>query len=120
MKKSTHLKLAKIFTKLLESQFTVWNFKFGLDPILGLFPGAGDALAATLSLYIVFVAIIHKLPWIKILKMVINIILDFLVGSVPVLGDFFDFFINPNTRNMQILEKHLEKSEEFLEGEIIE
>lgn len=120
MKKETHLKIAKIVVKLLENQFTIWKFKFGLDPILGLFPGAGDLIPAILSFYIVFVAIIHKLPWLKILRMVVNIFLDFLIGVIPVLGDFFDFIVNPNTKNMAILEQYLKDSETILEGGIIE
>ena len=120
MNKANHLQVARALVKLLENQFQIWKFKFGLDPLLGIFPGAGDALAAILSLYIVFVAVLHKLPFIKILRMIINIILDFLIGSVPILGDFFDFFINPNSKNMRILEEHLNKTEAIIEGEIIE
>ena len=120
MNKTTHLKIARTLVKLLDSQFQIWKFKFGLDPLIGLLPGGGDAFAAILSFYIVFVAILHKLPILKIIKMIVNIILDFLIGVIPILGDFFDFFINPNTKNMQILEKHLLESENIIEGEIIE
>lgn len=118
--KTTHLKIARTIVKLLENQFQVGKFKFGIDPVLGFFPWLGDVIPAILAFYIVFVAIVHKLPLGKILRMVVNIILDLLVGLVPVLGDFFDFFINPNTKNMAILEKHLKTSEEIIEGEIIE
>lgn len=120
MNKQTHLKVARTLVKLLESQFQIWGFKFGLDPVLGLLPGGGDAFAAILSFYIVFVALLHKLPLLKILKMVLNIVLDFLVGVVPILGDFFDFFVNPNTKNMKILEDYLKEDENIIEGEIIE
>lgn len=120
MKKEQHLKFARILVKLLENQFQIWKFKFGLDPLLGIFPGTGDAVTAILSFYIVFVAILHKLPLGKILKMIVNILLDFLVGVIPIIGDFFDFFINPNSKNMKILEDYLNKPETVLEGEIVD
>ncbi len=120
MKKETHLEIARVLVKLLENQFQIWGFKFGLDPLLGLFPGAGDIVSAVLSFYVVFVAILHKLPFIKILKMVINILLDFLVGIVPIIGDFFDFFVNPNTKNMKILNDYLKRDIDIIEGEIVD
>lgn len=108
MNKEKHLKIARQITHLLETKFSIWKFKFGLDPILGLVPGAGDTVSALLSFYIVIVAMLHELPTSKVIKMVWNILVDFVVGAIPLLGDLLDFAIHPNTKNLAILEKELE------------
>ena len=61
MDKTKHLVAVRKITKLLETKFSIWKFKFGIDPILGLLPGIGDVISAVLSFYIVFVAILHDI-----------------------------------------------------------
>ena len=112
MNKKRHLKTARAIANLLEAKFSIWKFKFGIDPLLGLVPGAGDTVSALLSFYIVIVALLHKLPVSKIMKMVWNILVDFAIGSIPFLGDLLDFAIHPNTKNLAILEKELKLSNE--------
>jgi hypothetical protein len=80
---------------------------FGLDPIIGFFlPVAGDAIGAIVSAYIVLVSVRYGLPKIIIARMVFNIAADFLVGSIPFLGDAADFVWKVNTRNLRLLNKH--------------
>ncbi len=80
---------------------------FGLDPIIGFFlPVAGDAIGAIVSAYIVLVSVRYGLPKIIIARMVFNIASDFLVGSIPFLGDAADFVWKVNTRNLRLLNKH--------------
>ena len=105
--KSKHLIIVRKITKLLETKFSIWKFKFGLDPVLGLVPGLGDIISAILSFYIVFVAIRHKIKLTKIIRMAFNIGLDLVIGSIPVIGDALDFVIQPNTKNLSILEKEI-------------
>ena len=105
--KTKHLIAVRKVTKLLETKFSIWKFKFGLDPILGLIPGLGDIISAILSFYIVFVAILHKLPILKIIRMVFNICFDLLIGSIPIIGDALDFVMKPNLKNLTILEKEI-------------
>ncbi len=105
--KNSHLKIARRITKLLDIQFSIWKFKFGLDPILGMIPGLGDVITTVLSLYIVFVAILHRIPTLRIIQMIFNILVDFIIGAVPVLGDVLDFVIKPNVKNLAILEKEI-------------
>jgi len=77
---------------------------FGLDPVIGLlFPVAGDAIAAIVSAYIVLVSVRYGLPKIVIARMVFNIGADFLVGSIPIVGDAADFVWRVNTRNLRLL-----------------
>jgi hypothetical protein len=105
--KEKHLSIVRKVTTLLETKFSVWKFKFGLDPILGLIPGLGDVLTSLISFYIVFVAILHKIPTLRVLRMVFNILVDLVIGSTPILGDILDFFIKPNVKNLAILEKEI-------------
>lgn len=79
------------------------RFRFGLDPLLGLIPGFGDVISALLSAWIVAGALRHRVPTLKIIRMVFNILLDMLVGEIPLLGDLFDFAFEENVINMRIL-----------------
>ena len=101
-----HLKSATILAKLLDEEFNVLGFRFGLDPIIGLIPGLGDALGLLLSLYIVWIGVQLKLPSDKIVLMVVNITLDFLIGAIPILGDIGDFVFKSNKYNLAIIRAH--------------
>ena len=80
--------------------------RIGLDPILGLIPGGGDTVSAALSGYIIIEAARMGLPREALMRMVSNLVIDTVIGSVPVLGDIFDVFNKANLRNMQIVESH--------------
>jgi len=83
------------------------NITFGLDPIIGLLlPVAGDAIGAIISAYIVLVSVRYGLPKIVIARMVFNIAADFVIGSIPFLGDAVDFVWKVNTRNLRLLNKY--------------
>ncbi len=120
-----HLKLAITLTRLLDTQFQIFKFKFGLDPILGLIPWVGDIFPFILSMYVIWIAAQYNLPQSKINQMIFNIVIDFLIGLVPVLGDLLDFFIKSNTKNMDILLNHLNNHKIIdpdsigVEGEIV-
>lgn len=83
------------------------KFRFGLDPILGLLPGGGDTVAGALGAYIVIEAARMGLPRQVLWQMIGNIIVDSVVGIVPVLGDLFDLGWKANVRNITLLERHL-------------
>jgi hypothetical protein len=87
------------------------KFRFGLDPILGLLPGGGDTVAGGLSAYIVVEAARMGLPREVLWQMVVNIILDSLAGTIPIVGDLFDLGWKANVKNIALLEKHLEVAE---------
>ncbi|NES67392.1 MAG: DUF4112 domain-containing protein [Okeania sp. SIO2D1] len=80
----------------------------GLDPIIGLIPGGGDILAGLISVYIVFSAATMGLPKETLTRMAANIVFDSLAGTVPIFGDLFDVAWKANSKNMDILEAHLE------------
>ena len=83
------------------------KFRIGLDPILGLIPGAGDLVSTAFSAYIIILAARFNLPRNALQKMVLNVALEAVVGAVPLFGDIFDAFYKSNIRNLDILEEHL-------------
>lgn len=102
-----HLYLAEKLTDLLENRFSLFGFKFGLDAVMGIIPGIGDALPLVLSLYLVWIGVNLRLPRNKISLMLRNIILDFIIGSIPLVGDIADVLYRSNTKNLHILKSHL-------------
>jgi Domain of unknown function (DUF4112) len=102
------LRRMRQLSQLLDGAIVIPGTKqrIGLDPILGLIPGGGDTVSAALSGYIIIEAARMGLPRAALMRMVSNLLIDTVVGSVPVLGDIFDVFSKANLRNMQIVESH--------------
>jgi hypothetical protein len=83
------------------------RIRFGLDSVIGLVPGAGDLVSSLMSGYIVLAsARLGVPPWV-VMRMILNLGVDTLVGSVPVVGDLFDVGFRANTRNAALLERHI-------------
>ncbi len=100
-----HLKAAHLFARLMDSQFSFFGIKFGFDSILGITPGVGDTVSMLLSLYLIWIGVELKLPTKKIVEMLRNILIDTLIGAVPIIGDVSDIFIKSNNKNVRILEE---------------
>lgn len=83
------------------------RWRFGLDGLLGLVPGAGDSLTALVGAYVILEAWRAGAPSSVIARMLGNIGLDWAVGSVPLLGDVFDFAFKSHRRNVDLLRRHL-------------
>ncbi len=98
-------RLAKLMDTAWGIPFTKW--RFGVDSVVGLVPGAGDLVNLGVSVYTLILA--HRLgaPNALLLKMAANSGIDFGLGSVPVLGDIFDMFFKSNTRNLKMLTEFL-------------
>ena len=79
------------------------RFRIGLDPILGLLPVAGDFATAVCSLYIVAEAIRLGVPKRTVVRLLANIAVDMLFGSIPVVGDLFDAYWKANVRNAELV-----------------
>lgn len=103
-------------SRLMDSAFRipVIGYRVGLDPILGLIPGGGDLITACISAYLVILAARFKLPSSVVGRMAFNIILESVVGTIPLVGDLFDAAFKANIRNMQMLEDHLKQNEPSL------
>jgi len=96
---------------LLDTAFVIpgTGIRFGLDALIGLVPGIGDAITTLLSLYIVHEARALGAPRLLIGRMLSNVALDGLVGAVPVAGDIFDVALRANRRNIALLRAHLNR-----------
>lgn len=101
----------KRFTKVLDTQFKLpgTNFRFGLDPILGLVPGAGDVLSYVLSGGLVVAMARNGASGQVVTKMVINVVLDTIIGAIPLIGTLWDFTYKANSRNLRLLQEHYEE-----------
>ena len=90
---------------LLDGLFRIpgTSWRFGLDAIVGLIPGVGDAATSLASFYILAAGVRYRVPKVTLLRMGINIGLDFLFGAIPVVGDLFDFAWKSNERNMALI-----------------
>jgi len=83
------------------------GLKVGFDPIIGLIPGVGDLIATIISAYIIILATQFRLPKGLLGTMIMNVALEFVVGTIPLFGDIFDAYFKSNVRNLDLLEKHL-------------
>lgn len=83
------------------------EIRFGFDSVIGLIPGVGDIAGALASGYIVLVSARLGAPPSVIARMILNLGVDTLVGSVPLLGDLFDVGFRANLRNADLLDRHL-------------
>jgi hypothetical protein len=96
---------------LLDTRFRLpgTSFRFGLDGLLGLIPGVGDLATALPALYFLYVA--RKIRGGRLLQWRIagNAFIDFLLGSIPLVGDLFDFAFKSHQRNAALLRAALEK-----------
>ncbi len=105
-----HQGMARIrrWSYLLDKAFRIpgTRMRFGWDAIVGLMPGLGDAVTALFSLSLLVQAFRIRIPGVVRVRMFINVIIDLLVGAIPVLGDLFDFAWKANSRNLELLERH--------------
>jgi hypothetical protein len=96
--------------RLLDSQFSIFGVRFGLDAIIGLVPVGGDIITGLAGVITLITGARLKLPAATLALMVIYLILDMTLGAVPIVGDAFDFFFRSHKRNVRLIEKHLEKT----------
>ncbi len=103
------LKRVRVLSRLLDEQFRIpgTTQRMGLDGLLGLIPGVGDAVGALLSAYILYEAIRLGAPTSVLLRMVANIGIDTVVGAIPVAGDIFDIAWKANKKNATLLHAYL-------------
>ena len=82
------------------------NIRFGLDALLGLLPGAGDAVTGVVAAYAIVLAARLGAPPVVIARMTMNVLIDIATGTIPVLGDIFDVGWKSNRKNVQLLERY--------------
>lgn len=94
----------RILSEALDSKFTLGGFKFGYDGLIGLVPVVGDLFTMSLSMYIVFRAILMNYPLSIIIKMLMNIFVENIIGIIPLIGNVFDFVWKSNLKNIKLLD----------------
>ena len=110
---SSELKWLDTATRLLDNRFRIpgTDIRFGLDFLIGLMPGIGDIASLSISGLLVTVMARKGASGMVILKMLWNILIDAIVGTVPILADIFDLAYRANRRNLELLQEH------YVEGE---
>ncbi len=82
------------------------GYRIGWDGIIGLIPGLGDLMGLAASGYILYLAAQGGVGKAVLVRMAFNVLLESAIGSIPVLGDLFDFVFKANTRNLQLLQRY--------------
>ena len=90
----------------------VLGWRFGLDALLGLIPGLGDTSTSLVSFYILAAAVRYRVPKITMLRMGLNIAFDYVIGSLPLVGDVADAWWKSNRMNLDLLRKRATVSAE--------
>jgi len=107
---ATDARLARLrrFATWLDAGVTlpIVRWRFGLDPVLGLVPGLGDAAGAALAIWILVEGFRRGASRATLVRIALYIGVDALIGSVPVLGDAFDFAWKANLKSVALLERH--------------
>ncbi|HEY1023830.1 MAG TPA: DUF4112 domain-containing protein [Sphingobacteriaceae bacterium] len=105
---SNRLKWVEQLTYLMDEQFRFpgTNFRFGVDPLLNLIPGAGGFTGLIISAALVLTMARHGASGRIVVLMAINIFLDATIGSIPLIGQIFDFFYKANKKNIRLLREH--------------
>ena len=105
---ASRLHFVRFLADLLDQRFTIpgTSIRVGLDPILGLVPGIGDALANIAGSAILVIAVQLNVPKIVLVRMGLNLAANALIGAIPVFGDIFSIGFRSNAKNAELLERY--------------
>ncbi len=106
------LKRLQRFSKFTDSNIRIpfTRFRVGTDAIIGLIPGVGDLTGFLISFYVLFSAQKLGVNWQLKLRMLFNMLIDFVIGSIPFFGDIFDAYFKANSRNTKLLKRYIENA----------
>jgi Domain of unknown function (DUF4112) len=95
-------------SRLLDTIFVVpgTRIRFGFEPIIGLIPVLGDQATSLMSAALLYRSVQHRLPKIALVRMALNILINGVIGMVPLIGDLFVLWYKPNIRNYRILQRY--------------
>ena len=82
------------------------SVRVGLDPIVGLIPVVGDAVAGVVGAWVIGEAARFGIPRVVLARMVVNLVIDLVIGAIPFLGDLYDFAFRSNSRNLALFRRH--------------
>lgn len=106
---SARVERYRALAELLDDAFRIpgTRIRFGLDPLIGLIPGLGDALGAGITGYLIVAAARHGAPRSVLTRMLVNVAVDLLLGLVPLAGDALDVGWRANAKNARLLEQYV-------------
>ena len=98
----------ELASRLLDTIFLVpgTRIRFGFEPIIGLIPILGDQATSLMSAALLYRSVQHRLPKIALVRMALNILINGVIGMVPLIGDLFVLWYKPNIRNYRILQRY--------------
>jgi hypothetical protein len=98
----------RFWADLLDSRFRIpgTDIRFGIDPILSLVPGLGDLASPIFTVALLIQGVRQSVPRVVLVRMVVNALIDALIGVVPVAGNIGDIFWRANNLNLALLERH--------------
>lgn len=96
------------FSRLLDTRFKIpgTDIRFGLDFLMGLVPGVGSVASLGFSGLMIITMARHGASGMLAIRMIFNVLLDTVVGFVPLLGNIFDLFYKANYRNLQLMREY--------------
>jgi hypothetical protein len=102
------LKRLQWLARIMDSQFSIpgTNIRFGLDALLGLIPGVGDFSTFFVSALMLSTLAKNGASGYVLARMTLNVVVDALIGAIPILGDIFDVAFRANERNMKLMREH--------------
>jgi len=105
---ATDLEWIESLTRLLDTQYRIpgTRIRFGVDFLMGLIPGAGDLVSLGFSGILIATMAKNGASGRLVGRMLTNVLLDTVVGSVPILGNIFDLFYKANYRNLKLMKAH--------------
>ena len=108
MTRQDYIRIARLLANTLDRSIVIpgTDIRLGLDPLIGLIPGVGDAIASLAGSIILFLAAQVQVPKIVLIRMSLNVAINGLLGSIPLIGDLFSVWFQSNVRNVELLERH--------------
>ncbi|RYD82878.1 MAG: DUF4112 domain-containing protein [Sphingobacteriales bacterium] len=105
---TARLRQIESMTKLMDNQFRLpgTDFRFGLDPIIGLIPFAGNIMTLVFQGFLVASMSKYGISRKVMILMVINLAIDFILGGIPFIGNIFDFYFKSSQRNLELMKRH--------------
>jgi hypothetical protein len=101
----TDLARARWLANWLDAKFSLFGIRFGIEGIIGIIPVVGDTLGMLAGIYPIYVAYRHHLGKTVLIRMASNLLIEWLIGIIPWIGDVADIWYKANLRNLRLLEK---------------
>ncbi len=108
-----------LVSRILDTFFVIpgTRIRFGVEPIIGLIPILGDQVTSLISAALLYRSVQHRLPKIALVRMALNILINAVVGMVPLVGDLFVLWYKPNIRNYNILQRYAGQANAVTRGD---